>query len=53
MAPAGMAEEAVEEYMAGLAESDKVEERFKAVNEDVAVEGLEVAWLSKVCGDTQ
>lgn len=37
IAPAGMSEEEKEEYMAKLAEEDKVEERFKALNEDAPV----------------
>ena len=48
-----MAEDAVEEYMAGLAEKDKVEEKYRAINEDEPVKGLEFAWMSRVCGDTQ
>ena len=46
-----MADEEKEEYMNKLAEEDKTEERFKAVNEDTKVEGSDAAWLSKVCGD--
>jgi len=38
--------------MAELAEKDKVEERYRALNEDTPIGGLEFAWLSKVCGDT-
>jgi hypothetical protein len=51
--PVGMDDEAKEEYMAKLAEEDKTEDRFKAINEDATVPGLESAWQSKVCGDTQ
>lgn len=39
--------------MAKLAESDPVLERYKALNEDVPMIGLEVAWLSKIVGDIQ
>ena len=39
--------------MAKLAEEDKVEERFKAINEDTPVGSSETAWLSKISGDTQ
>lgn len=53
IAPTDMGEEEKEEYMAKLAEEDKVEERFKAINEDVPVPSVETAWLSRVCGDTQ
>ena len=28
-------------------------ERFRGLNEDQPMSGLEIAWLSKVCGDTQ
>jgi|TARA_B110001450_G_C17585557_1_gene466800 hypothetical protein len=34
-----------------MAEEDKTEERFKALNEDVPIKGLETAWIVKVCGD--
>jgi hypothetical protein len=49
----GLDDEAKEEYMNKLAEEDKTEERFKAINEDVTIPGFETAWQSKVCGDTQ
>lgn len=52
IAPKGMSDEEVEEYMAKLAEEDKVEERFRALNEDTPIPPLESSWLSKVCGDT-
>jgi len=53
VAPEGMGDEEKEEYMAKLAEEDKVEERFKALNEDTPIPSSETAWVSKVCGDTQ
>ena len=53
IAPEGLSEEQKEEYMASIAEKDKVEERYRALQEDTPVDGLEFAWLSKVCGDTQ
>ena len=49
--PEGIADEEKEEYMNKLAEEDKTEERFRAINEDTKVEGSDSAWLSKVCGD--
>lgn len=42
--PEGMDDDAKQEYMDKLAEEDKVEERFKAVNEDTPVPGVESAW---------
>jgi len=39
-----MEDDAKQEYMDKLAEEDKVEERFKAINEDITVPGLEAAW---------
>ena len=53
LAPAHLGEEAKEEYLAKLAEEDKVEERFKAINEDVPIPSLETSWISRVCGDNQ
>lgn len=51
--PVGMDDEAKEEYLAKLAEEDKVEERFKAINEDAPIPSLETSWISRVCGDNQ
>lgn len=53
IAPVGMGEEEKEEYLGKLAEEDKVEERYRALNEDTPIPGLETAWISKLCGDTQ
>lgn len=53
IAPVGMGEEEREEYLGKLAEEDKVEERYRALNEDTPIPGLETAWISKLCGDTQ
>lgn len=50
--PLGMDEEALQEFMDKLAEDDKTEERFKAINENSKVKGQE-AWTSQVCGDLQ
>lgn len=50
--PAGLGDEEKEEYMNKLAEEDKTEERFKAINEDTKVVGSD-PWLSKVSGDKQ
>jgi hypothetical protein len=52
-APAGMAEEEKEEYLAKQAEDDKTEERFRGINEHTPMLGMEISWLSKVTGDTQ
>jgi len=38
--PAGMEDDAKEEYLAKLNEEDKTEERYKAINEDTAIAGL-------------
>jgi radial spoke head protein 4/6 len=51
--PVGMPEGEHEDYLAKMAEEDKVEERFRTVNEDNPIPPLEAAWLSKVCGDQQ
>ena len=49
--PVGMPEGEHEEYLAKMAEEDKAEERFRAIQEDTPIPGLEAAWISKVCGD--
>mmetsp|Transcript_18055 Transcript_18055/g.30797 ORF Transcript_18055/g.30797 Transcript_18055/m.30797 type:complete len:234 (-) Transcript_18055:60-761(-) len=51
--PEGLNDEEKEEYMNKLAEDDKVEERFKIIQEDLPVQGYESSWLSKICGDAQ
>ncbi len=51
--PTDMDDEAKEEYMTKLNDTDPVAERFKALNEDVPVKGLEMAWTSKLAGDAQ
>ena len=53
IAPTGLDEEATEAYMEKMAEEDKVEERFRALQEDTPYPGLESAWISKISGDTQ
>ncbi|CDW87426.1 UNKNOWN [Stylonychia lemnae] len=51
--PQNISEEEKDEYLGKLAESDPVLERFKTLNEDGPMPGLETAWLSKVVGDIQ
>lgn len=53
-APVGMEEDALAEYMDAQQEKDpKLEEQFRAINEQKPMTGLEFAWLSKVVGDQQ
>lgn len=49
--PIGLSEEEKDEYMAKLGENDPVGERYKAINEDKPIDGMETAWLSKIVGD--
>ena len=51
--PVGMDDEAKEEYHEKLEAEDKVEERFKCINEDAPIPSLETSWISRVCGDNQ
>jgi radial spoke head protein 4A len=53
IAPEGMGEEERDEYMAKLGEEDKQEERFRGINEDTPIAGLEFSWTIRTCGDTQ
>ena len=46
-----MTEEEKEEYMTKLAESDAPVDRFRGLNEDLPMPGLETSWLTKVVGD--
>ena len=38
-------------YLAKKGEADPVIDRYRTLNEDAPVAGLEFAWLSKVVGD--
>ena len=52
--PQNLTEEEKDELMAKLAETDAApEDRFRGLNEDVPMPGLETAWLTKVVGDIQ
>ena len=42
--PEGMPEEEKDEYMAKLAETDPIVDRFRALNEDAPILGLETSW---------
>jgi len=42
--PEGIPEEEKEEYMGKLAETDPTVDRFRALNEDAPIPGLETAW---------
>jgi len=46
-----MTEEEKEEYLGKVAESDPVVDRYRTLNEDQPMPGLETAWMSKVVGD--
>ncbi len=48
-----MSDDEKEEYLAKLLESDPILDRFRSLNEDAPIAGLETAWLSKVVGDIQ
>ena len=51
MADPKLSEEEKEEYFAKLIEQDPTVDRFRGLNEDAPIAGLETAWLSKVVGD--
>ena len=46
-----MNEEEKDEYFAKKGEADPAIDRYRTLNEDAPVAGLEFAWLSKVVGD--
>ena len=52
--PEGVTEEEKEEILGKLAETDPIlEDRYRALNEDAPIAGLETSWLSKLVGDPQ
>jgi hypothetical protein len=52
LAPLGMTDEEKEELMAKLAETDKSDDRLRAINEHTPLPGMESAWVSKIVGDS-
>lgn len=50
--PAGIEEEQLEEYMNGLNEADKPEEKLRSISENAPVKSLDAAWLIKNSGDS-
>lgn len=53
IAPPELSEEERDEYLSKLAEKDAPAERYKTLNEDAPVTGMESSWISKTSGDTQ
>ena len=53
IAPEGLDEEAKEAWTAEQNEKEAPVERFRALNEQQAMPGLEFAWVKKVVGDSQ
>jgi radial spoke head protein 4A len=49
--PVGLPEDEKDEYMGKLAETDPTVDRYRTLNEDAPITGLETAWLSKLVGD--
>jgi len=50
--PEKATDEEWDELQAKLADEDKTEERYRALNEQTPMPGLEFSWTSRVCGDT-
>ena len=53
LAPLGMTDEEKDELMAKLAETDKSDDRLRAINEHTPLAVMESAWISKIVGDSQ
>jgi len=53
IAPTELSEEEREEYLGKLADKDPTVDRFRGINEDAPIEGMETAWISKLIGDPQ
>lgn len=50
--PSVLPEEEREALLAGMAEADPQTDPFRAINEQPAMPGLEICWVSRVAGDT-
>lgn len=53
IAPPDFGEEEREEYLGKLNDKDQTVDRFRGINEDSAIEGMETAWITKLMGDPQ
>jgi hypothetical protein len=53
IAPPELGDEEKEEYLGKLAEKDAPVDRYRAINEDAPIQGMETSWISKTVGDTQ
>jgi radial spoke head protein 4A len=53
IAPQGKTDEEKDEYLALVGEKDPAVDRYRGLNEDGPMPGLETAWLSKLVGDQQ
>lgn len=51
VAPPQMSEEEREEYLAKVSEKDSTVDRFRGINDDTPIEGMETSWISKTAGD--
>jgi len=52
-APDGMTDEEKEEFLAKANEADPPTDRFRAIQEQTPMPGLEYAWVKKIVGDSQ
>jgi hypothetical protein len=50
--PVGIPEEEKDDFIAKLEESDPTVDKYRALNEDAPILGLETSWLSKTVGDS-
>lgn len=53
LAPEGLDDEAKEAWLSEAAEKDPAVDRFRTLNEHVPLLGMDIAWISKVEGDSQ
>lgn len=51
--PIGMSDEDKDAYLAAQAEADPTCDKYRALNEDGSIMGLESAWITKIVGDQQ
>lgn len=53
IAPQGKTDEEKDEYLTLIGEKDPVVDRYRALNEDAPMTGLEFSWTTKIVGDAQ
>ena len=50
--PPDLGDDERDDYMAKVTEKDAPADKYRAINEDAPVQGMESSWISKTVGDS-